>query len=86
MDSYHRHDVMCDLRNDLNPEFYWTREPLRLNGQALSAMEMMKKRKLLNTATAKVLSCSSLLAVLHCFVAYERPFIDSYEVSFVVAR
>lgn len=88
----HSHDFIRGLCNDPNAENKWTPEALsvlltlRMNGQALSAINMTNNSKLLNTSFATVLSCNAFLAVLRPVVAYERTFKDAYEVPFCDAR
>lgn len=76
IDGKHRHSSIHELRDEPNLEYNLTRVPLSLfltvrgNGQAFSSMEMSKKSKLLNTASATVLSCTSFFALSRSVVAY----------------
>lgn len=85
VDGHHRYKYIVELRNDNQPMFEWYKNPilvylkLRSDGCALSKIEIVKNRKLLNTSST-LLPCTKFLPIIRYVVAYARKSNKRYSV------
>ena len=92
IDGHHRWKAIRDLRQDPTAQLDWTRQHLivhvtrRVDGTALSALEIVKTSKLLNDVASNDLPFNSFEDTLESLLTYSEGFFELYEVRISDSR